>query len=130
MQEVTAVLPGNKKYSQADNLLVMTIEKDNNITPQTCPVRKTLNMMGGKWAFAIIYTLMDGKKRFSELERSITGISTRMLVKELKSLEKTGVISRKVLGSVPPTVEYSLTQKGLALQPVFREIQTWAQQHT
>lgn len=85
--------------------------------------------MGGKWAFAIIYTLMDGKKRFSELERSISGISTRMLVKELKSLEKSKIISRNAFASVPPTVEYSLTEKGFALKPVFTQIQVWAKQH-
>lgn len=106
------------------------VSNSENKSVQSCPVRKTLDMIGGKWAFAIIYTLLDGKKRFSELERSITGISTRMLVRELKGLEKTGIVTRKVLATVPPNVEYTLTQKGIDLQPVFKEIQTWARVHT
>ena len=123
------MLPDNTEYSNIDDEHNMNTESDNKITPQNCPVRKTLDALGGKWAFAIIYTLMDGKKRFSELERSIAGVSTRMLAKELKALEKTGIINRTVFATVPPTVEYSLTPKGLALQPVFIQIQVWASQH-
>lgn len=107
----------------------MTKNNSKLISAQTCPVRKTLDLMGGKWAFAIIYTLMDKKMRFTELERSISGISTRMLVKELKSLEKSNIISRNAFASVPPTVEYSLTEKGFSLKPVFTQIQIWAKQN-
>jgi DNA-binding HxlR family transcriptional regulator len=96
------------------------------IEKQSCPVRTTLDMIGGKWSFAIIYVLLAGTKRFKELERSIEGINTRMLVKELKSLQKWGIINRQPYATVPPTVEYSLTEKGLELQPVLSEIQNWA----
>lgn len=94
-----------------------------------CPVRTTLELIGGKWAFAIVYNLMDGTKRFKELERSVEGISTRMLVKELKSLEKEGIILREAFAEVPPRVEYSLTEKGKELYPVLHEIRNWAVKH-
>ncbi|MBX2944826.1 MAG: helix-turn-helix transcriptional regulator [Cyclobacteriaceae bacterium] len=83
-------------------------------------------MIGGKWSFAIIYSLLNGTKRFKELERSIEGTNTRMLVKELKSLEEWGIVNRQAYATVPPTVKYSLTDKGLELQPVLSEIQNWA----
>ncbi|MFM9951726.1 MAG: winged helix-turn-helix transcriptional regulator [Saprospiraceae bacterium] len=99
------------------------------VKKDTCPVRTTLDMIGGKWSFAIIYALLHGTKRFKELERSIEGINTRMLVKELKALEGWGIIHRQAYATVPPTVEYSLTEKGLKLQPVLSEIQKWAVMH-
>lgn len=104
----------------------MVEKKLKKVAEESCPVRRTMDLIGGKWAFAIIYSLMDGTKRFKELERSITGINTRMLVKELKSLESTGIIRRKAYATVPPTVEYSLTDMGFSLKPIFIEIQNWA----
>jgi DNA-binding HxlR family transcriptional regulator len=107
----------------------MEEKKFMKVEKYTCPVRTTLDMIGGKWSFAIIYTLLDGTKRFKELERSIEGINTRMLVRELKSLEGWGIIKRQAYATVPPTVEYSLTEKGMELQPVLVEIQHWAIKH-
>ncbi|HMQ46925.1 MAG TPA: helix-turn-helix domain-containing protein [Saprospiraceae bacterium] len=100
--------------------------KFEKVEKNSCPVRQTLDMIGGKWPFAIIYALVQGTKRFKELERSIDGINTRMLVKELKALEASGIVNRKAYATVPPTVEYSLTEKGKELQPVLSEIQKWA----
>jgi DNA-binding HxlR family transcriptional regulator len=91
-----------------------------------CPVQRALEMVGGKWALSIIYALTNGKKRFKELERSIEGINTRMLVKELKILEEYGLIKRKPYATVPPTVEYSLTEKGIDFHPVFDNVRAWA----
>lgn len=103
-----------------------TEKKFVRVNDERCPVRTTLDMIGGKWSFAIIYSLLNGTKRFKELERSIEGINTRMLVKELKALEQWGIINRKAYPTVPPTVEYSLTEKGTELEPVLIEIQKWA----
>jgi DNA-binding HxlR family transcriptional regulator len=94
-----------------------------------CPVRSTLDLIGNKWSFVIIYTLLSGTKRFKELERAIEGINTRMLVKELKALENADIIIRKAYATVPPTVEYSLTQKGKELESVLVEIKDWALKH-
>lgn len=109
-----------------ENQPVSSQKKFEKIESPRCPVRTTLDMIGGKWPFAIIYALLEGKKRFKELERSIEGINTRMLVKELKALEQWGIVHREAYATVPPTVEYSLTDKGLELQPVLKEIQNWA----
>jgi len=76
----------------------------------------------------IIYNLSKGKLRFKEIERSIEGINTRMLVKELKNLEANGIITRQVFATVPPTVEYTLTQKGEKLLPSIQSLHQWGQE--
>lgn len=90
-----------------------------------CPITRTMDLIGGKWSLPIVFVLMNGTKRFKELERSIEGINTRMLVKELKQLEENGIVVRQVYAEVPPRVEYSLTPKGLALKNILIEMQTW-----
>ncbi|MCJ8152636.1 helix-turn-helix transcriptional regulator [Chryseobacterium sp. SSA4.19] len=97
------------------------IEKSEN----KCELQKILDIIGGKWSMSIIYALILGKKRFKELERMIPGISTRMLVKELKNMEENGIVTRKAFATVPPTVEYSLTEKGRKLEPIINELQKW-----
>lgn len=103
------------------------VKQDNilKITNKNCPVRDVLDILGGKWAFSIVYALLDGKKRFKELERSIEGINTRMLVKELKSMEENKIVFREAFATVPPTVEYSLTEKGRKLEPILAELHKW-----
>lgn len=93
---------------------------------EICPFQEAMDLMSGKWTMTIINTLMAGKMRFKVLERSIPGINTRMLVKELKQLEKTGVLIRTAYATVPPTVEYALSDKGISLTPVLVAVQEWA----
>jgi DNA-binding HxlR family transcriptional regulator len=107
----------------------MEEKKVKKISVNECPVQRAVEMVGGKWAFTVLYALTDGKKRFKELERAIEGINTRMLVKELKVLETHGIISREAYATVPPTVEYSLTEKGTDFHPVLDAIRTWAAKH-
>lgn len=95
-----------------------------------CPITRTIDLIGGKWTFTIIYVLMSGTKRFKELERGIDGINTRMLVKELKMLEQNDIITRTVYAEVPPKVEYSLTEKGRALEGVLFELKLWGKKFT
>lgn len=97
----------------------------NKLPNSECPITRTMELIGGKWSLPIVYVLMKETKRFKELERSIEGINTRMLVKELKQLEENGIISRKVFAEVPPRVEYSLTEKGQALKNILFEMKTW-----
>ncbi len=78
----------------------------------------------------IIYVLSKGKMRFKELERSVKGINTRMLVKELKNLEANGIVTREVFATVPPTVEYTLTFKGKKLLPSIVSLYEWGQEFT
>ncbi|MHC8949740.1 winged helix-turn-helix transcriptional regulator [Sphingobacterium hungaricum] len=90
-----------------------------------CHVGRAMHIFKGRWTFPIIKTLMDGTFRFKELERALHGINTRMLVKELKELEAEGIINRQAYATVPPTVEYSLTDKGKAMEPIIAEIEKW-----
>ncbi len=94
-----------------------------------CSLKDVLDVIGGKWAMPIIYNLSKGTLRFKEIERTIEGINTRMLVKELKNLEANGIITRTVFATVPPTVEYALTLKGEKLLPSIRSLHQWGQEY-
>lgn len=76
-----------------------------------CPVEYTATLIGNKWKIIILRDLLTGTKRYSELTRSIVGISAKVLTENLKDLERAGIISRTVYPVVPPKVEYSLTKK-------------------
>lgn len=83
-----------------------------------CPVARTAEIISGKWTLLIIRDLTTGTKRFSELERSLVGISPKTLSERLSALEREGVLHRQTYAEVPPKVEYSLTEKGQALAEV------------
>ena len=97
---------------------------------QACSLKDVLDVIGGKWAMPIIYNLSKGKMRFKEIERTVEGINTRMLVKELKNLEANGILTRTVFATVPPTVEYTLTQKGKKLLPSIKSLHQWGQEYS
>jgi DNA-binding HxlR family transcriptional regulator len=80
-----------------------------------CPVARTADIISGKWTLLIIRDLTTGTKRFSELERSLAGISPKTLSERLSALEREGVLHRRTYAEVPPKVEYSLTEKGQEL---------------
>lgn len=94
-----------------------------------CPVARTAEIIGNKWTPLIVRDLADGQKRFSELERSLRGISPKTLSERLKKLEECAVVDRRCFAEVPPRVEYTLTEKGHALLPVIDSMrffgQTW-----
>lgn len=101
-----------------------------SVSEKTCTLKEVLDIIGGKWAMPIIYHLSKGKMRFKEMERSVEGINTRMLVKELKNMEANGIITREVFATVPPTVEYTLTNKGEKLLPSIVSLHKWGQEFT
>ena len=103
--------------------------KKNEKSQKTCSLKAVLDVIGGKWAMPIIYNLSKGKMRFKEIERTVEGINTRMLVKELKNLEANGIITRAVFATVPPTVEYTLTKKGDKLLPSIKSLHQWGQEY-
>lgn len=105
-------------------------DKKIKISENTCSLRDVLDIIGGKWSMPIIYILSKGKMRFKELERSVEGINTRMLVKELKNMEANGIVTREVFATVPPTVEYTLTVKGEKLLPSIVSLHKWGQEFT
>lgn len=90
-----------------------------------CPIEKTMNVIGGKWTFIIIRELFYGTKRFGELQRSLKGISPRTLSLRLKELEEEEIINRTIYSEIPPHVEYSLTEKGQTLHPIFEAMKDW-----
>ena len=98
--------------------------------PQKCPaVREVLNRVGDKWSVLVVALLGNGKKRFSELRRTIEGISQRMLTLTLKGLERDGLITRTVFPTIPPRVEYELTRLGHSLLIPITQLGDWASQN-
>ena len=89
------------------------------------PIENTLQVIGSKWTVLIILELQKGVRRFGELEKTLDGISPRTLSLRLGSLEKFGVIDRKVFPEVPPRVEYKLTPLGKSLEPILKVMHTW-----
>lgn len=94
-----------------------------------CPVEAALEVIGGKWKGVILYHLTLGTKRFSELQREIGTVTQRMLTKQLRELEGTGLVHREVFPVVPPKVEYSLTEKGQTLIPILTALKGWGEAH-
>ncbi|QNM05155.1 winged helix-turn-helix transcriptional regulator [Qiania dongpingensis] len=90
-----------------------------------CPVETTLMLISDRWKVLIIRDLMDGKKRFGELKKSIGSISQKVLTANLRSMEESGLVNRKVYPEVPPRVEYSLTETGYSLKPVLDAMVDW-----
>lgn len=93
------------------------------------PVKDTLDVISGKWKLPIMGSLIQGKKRFKELERDIPNITPRMLSKELRELEVNQLVSRTVYSTIPPTVEYELTPYGNTLKKVLEAMAEWGTQH-
>ncbi|WP_313891920.1 helix-turn-helix domain-containing protein [Psychrobacillus sp.] len=91
-----------------------------------CPrLAKAMELLGKRWTTLIIYQLIDGAKRFNEIESSLP-ISGRLLSERLKELEKEGIVVRTVFSEVPVRVEYNLTEKGYALKDVVSGIESWS----
>ena len=98
--------------------------------PTSCSsVKTTLEVIGGKWKPLIMFLLVEKTMRFSELQRSISGITQKMLTEQLRELERDGLVSRKVYPQVPPKVEYSITTYGKTLLPVLDTMHKWGKKH-
>lgn len=90
-----------------------------------CPVAATMSLLNGKWTLHILRELMHGKKRFNELARAVGSVSSRTLCSRLRSLEEQGILVREIKHTIPPWVEYDLTEKGRALNAVIDSIVEW-----
>ncbi|NOU47023.1 MAG: helix-turn-helix transcriptional regulator [Bacteroidales bacterium] len=91
-----------------------------------CPVTYTLDKIGGRWKPIIIFNLLNGTRRYSELKKLIPAITEKMLIQHLKQLEADNLVIRKAYPVVPPFVEYSLTDSGKALNQVLGAMVAWA----
>ena len=94
-----------------------------------CPVEAALEVIGGKWKGVTLFHLLDGVKRFNDLQRDVGNVTHRMLTKQLRELEDAGLVNREVYPVVPPKVEYSLTKKGETLRPILNALKDWGETH-
>jgi DNA-binding HxlR family transcriptional regulator len=94
----------------------------------SCPVCRTADIVCGKWTLLLVRDLAEGRSRFCELERSLTGISPRTLSLRLRALEEEGIVERQTYAEVPPRVEYALTDKGRALIPIIDGMREYGEQ--
>jgi len=94
-----------------------------------CPVEAALEVIGGKWKGVTLFHLLDGVKRFNDLQRDVGNVTQRMLTKQLRELEDAGLVNREVYPVVPPKVEYSLTKKGETLRPILNALKHWGETH-
>ena len=90
-----------------------------------CPVELTLLLISNKWKILIIRDLLEGTKRFSELKKSITNISQKVLTSNLREMEENDLLTRKVYPEVPPRVEYTLTDVGYSLKTLLDNMDKW-----
>lgn len=94
-----------------------------------CPIDATLSVLDGRWKGTILWRLSTGPMRTSELRRSIPGITERMLIRHLHELVHDGILTRRQKRTVPPVVQYSISEYGLTLLPVLRVICAWGRCH-
>ncbi len=95
-----------------------------------CPVEATLDVIGGKWKAIILFHLLPGPKRFSDLRRLLPTVTQRMLTLQLRELEEDGIVHREIYQQIPPKVEYSLTKFGKTLEPILLPMLKWGEQYT
>jgi len=100
-----------------------TINK--NKIDSDCGIAYTLSLIGGRWKPSILWRLVKGRRRYSELRKLLPDVSERMLVLQLRELEKDGLIRRRVYAEVPPRVEYELTEEGNSIKPVLKSLSDW-----
>jgi DNA-binding HxlR family transcriptional regulator len=100
-----------------------------NLFDTNCAGHQVLEHIATKWTILIIYALTQGKKRYTELKQQIVGISPKMLIQNLRNLERCGLIEREVYPTVPPKVEYSLTPLGISIIEPLATLGEWAYQH-
>ena len=112
------------------------MEKHNESTSQStapnlpaCPVETTLTLISDKWKVLILRDLLTGTKRFGELRKSIGTVSQKVLTSQLRQMEESGLLTRKVYAEVPPRVEYTLTELGYSLKPIMDSMWAWGENY-
>ncbi len=91
----------------------------------SCPIKLTMDVIGGKWKITILWFLNGGTRRFNEIKKFIPDITQKMLTQQLREMEENHLIERKVYAQVPPKVEYTSTEYGKRLQDVFTQMSRW-----
>lgn len=126
-EERTSPSPGNKEVTESAGP-----RRQGDLFDPACPTRELLDRLGSKWVAMIVTVLTraeSGELRFTQLERAMPGVSHRMLSQELKRLAEDGLVLRRVEGSIPPKVFYSLTPLGVSLHGPISVLRRWAEDH-
>jgi len=110
-------------------LVKEVLQQPRNQKAEVQALQDTIYVIGGKWKLPIINSICNGNKRFREIERSIPGITTRMLSRELKEMEANQIIRRTVYDTTPATVEYSATDYCYSFRDIILEMIKWGQNH-
>jgi DNA-binding HxlR family transcriptional regulator len=95
-------------------------------TKLACPIQRTVAMIADKWKVIVISNLGEGTMRFRELQRAMQGVTPKVLTRQLRDLERDGLINRRAYPEIPPRVEYSLTALGRSLLPILQQLHNWA----
>ena len=119
----------NLSLGHSDVTAPSTAEQAAIHGPVCRSVAPVLNRVGDKWSMLIVMLLSDGPKRFMELKRAIDGISQRMLTLSLRNLERDGLVTRTVTPTIPPRVDYELTELGISLREPVQGLGAWAMAH-
>lgn len=109
----------------------MNLPRDENIYGTECPILYAMKIIGQKWKLPILWYIADAENRtirYKELERRVVGITATMLTKCLRELEADKLIHREQYNTIPPTVEYSLTERGCSLIPALESVYRWAEE--
>jgi DNA-binding HxlR family transcriptional regulator len=100
-------------------------EQRTYVTQESCPVARTLDVVGERWTILLLRDLSRGRKRYSDLMQSLDGISTNLLAERLKRLEDAGMVEQVLYSEHPPRAEYRLTTKGKAFVPVLKALKAY-----
>ena len=103
--------------------------QQDDLNSATCNARQALDRIADRWTILVLLALADGPRRFTELSRTIEGVSQKMLTQTLRGLERDGLVTRTVHAAVPPRVDYELTDLGRTLHGPITAIQQWALGH-
>jgi DNA-binding HxlR family transcriptional regulator len=95
----------------------------------SCPVEITLEVISGRWKVLIIQQLLEGAKRFNQLQRELPGVTHRTLAKQLREMADDGLVERRDYREIPPRVEYRLSPLGLTLKDILMAMHVWAEKH-
>ena len=104
-------------------------ERPSIETHLTCPAEFTADLIGGRCKIVLLWYLLQGVHRFSDLQRAVPGITQKVLTHQLREMERSGLLTRTVYAEVPPKVEYQLTPLGLTLKPVVDAMHQWGAEH-
>lgn len=108
-----------------DNQIVTNKTLQYNNKEYYCALKLCMDLIGGKWKPLTLFHLIKGKKRSHELQKSICGISSKVFTQTVRELERDGLIERTVYATVPPKVEYELTETGSSLIPILKMMHQW-----